>query len=138
MINTKNSSSQFTQNVRKDVIKQFMQDAPKFSKKADDILQEQIEAMNIPNSGFLSLKSFQKTVINIKSVVLAIYQFQTRGVKYSELVYYGLGTNKKIGKREYLKFAAISVLDFVISGKYQNKFVKGGQTKGKRTFTKRL
>lgn len=131
------NSQQFTQAVKKDVINRFKMDSIGFSKKADDILQDQIEAMNIPDTGLTAIKSFQKTIINLNSVILAIFQFQTRGVEYAEYVYNGEGPNRKFGKREYLKFSAQALLDYAINRTYKLKYMMGGKTKGERIYARR-
>lgn len=122
----------FVQSVKKDILAKFKTNSLKFSNKADSILQEQIEEMNIPDTRFLQLKSFQRSIVNINSDIIARFTFQTRGVKYAQYVSEGLGTNRKYGKREYLKESANALLNYIINGSYNLKFALGSPNKGPR------
>jgi hypothetical protein len=132
-----NNSPQFIDLVRKQLFNRYANDSLALSKSFDDILQQTIQDMNIPDSGLLQQKSFQKTIININSKVLATFIFTTRGVSYGIYVHEGLGTNRKYKRRNYLETSAQQSLEYIAFGRYQRKFMTGSPFKGLRKFNRR-
>ncbi|MGL5964719.1 MAG: hypothetical protein ACRCZ2_10045 [Fusobacteriaceae bacterium] len=128
----------FSQQVKVDILKKFKANSIKFSRKADDILQQQVEDYEAVDSGFLQLKTFQKTVVNLTSNLIATFTFTTRGVKYLKYVLFGLGTNQRYGNRNYLQKSVENTLDFILTDKYQRSYKKGSPNKGDRKFAKRI
>lgn len=131
------NSVEFVDLVRKQLFNRYATSSKELSSKFDDIMQQTIDDMEIPDTGLLQQKTFQKTVININSKVLATFTFQTRGNSYAIYVHEGLGTNRRYGRRNYLEYSAQQSLEFIAFGRYNRKFMKGGINKGSRKFNRR-
>ena len=132
-----NNSAEFINLVRKELFERYVTEAQSLTKKFDDILQDTIQDMNIPDSGLLQQKTFQKTIVNLNSKVLATFTFQTRGINYGIFVHEGLGTNRRYGRRNYLETAANQSLEYIVKGNYTRKTMAGSPNKGLRKFTRR-
>lgn len=142
---TDSNAGLFVKNIRQDIVSKFRQNFAKYDRMATFILQEVIdESFNITDTGFLALKSFQRSIVNLSSGVIGEFSFQTRGVIYSESVYYGIGKNSKykgddgLGRR-YLEEAGKLTLEYIITGKYTKSFRKGSPNKaGRNPANKRI
>ena len=132
-----NNGDKFIESVRRQLFERGARDAVLIGRKADQILQDVIQDFNIPDTGFLQQKTFQKTVINLNSRVLAEFKYTTRGVSYAQYVLLGLGSNRKYGVRNYLEEASNQTLQYIESGSYNRLTIAGSPFKGGRKFDRR-
>jgi hypothetical protein len=95
---------------------------PQFQK----IAKESVKDVEAVDSGLLLERTNAKVVSTPKAVII---QFITNNVEYAKYVYFGLGTNQKIGPRKYNLISAVKARDLVNSGTYERVFIKGGQNK---------
>lgn len=128
----------FAQGVKQDILDGYRKNAIKFDRKAGQILQQIIDVdFRITDGGLLNLRTFQKSVIQPNANILQEFSYQTRGVPYAVSVYFGLGTNRRYGKRNYLEEAARQFLQFLTTGSYTRTFKRGSPNKGIRTIQAR-
>ena len=132
-----NNSTEFIAQIKSDLIASLKKNEDKLKSDIDELQQDTIEDFKIPDSGFLSLKTFTKFNVNLSSDIIAEANFTTRGVKYAQFVVDGDGTNKSYGQRNYLETARNQTLQLVKSEKVTRVFKKGGKNKGKRIYAKR-
>jgi hypothetical protein len=128
----------FVEGVKLDILEEYRKNAIKYDRKASQILQDIIDIdFNITDGGLLNLRSFQKSVLSPSTSTIQEFSWQTRGVPYAFFVYYGLGTNRRYGKRNYLEQAAREFLQYLITGSYDRPTKQGSPNKGRRTIPAR-
>jgi hypothetical protein len=131
------NSQTFIKQVKADLLAQFKKNAVGISNKIYSISQDVIDDFAIPNTGFLSLRTFTKFQVNLGSDVVAETSFQTRGVDYAKYVTKGSGTNSDYGERNYLVEARTQVADYLTTGNYTRIYKKGSPNKGSRVYQRR-
>ena len=99
------------------------------SNKIDEITQQAIVDMDIPDLGLLQAKTLTQFFVNSNSNVIAEVKFITKGIDYQFFVHEGLGTNARYGRRNYLEVARKQTIDFLTKGSYTRVFKKGSLNK---------
>lgn len=89
--------------IKKAILKKILANATKIEVYANQKLDKSIRDLQVLDSGNLLENSQAKLIVtNTKAII----RFSTIGVPYAKYPYYGLGTSRKYGPRNYLKRAA--------------------------------
>jgi hypothetical protein len=134
-----NNAQQFVDLVRKQLYNRFGQSASDLTVRLNGVLQQTIEDMDIPDTGLLQKKTYQKTTIDLNNAkTIATFSFRTTTIKYAFFVHEGLGTNRLYGRRNYLETAAAQALQLIAYGTYNRVFKFGSLYKGKKRFKRKI
>jgi hypothetical protein len=123
------NSYEFLRGIVKDVHKDISRQIDNKKGFISDIVQQNMEDMNINDSGYLASNTFVEFKDNLENNFNYLITVESSGTSYAQYVHFSTGTNKIYPNRRYLQEWVTQTKDLIFKGSYQRKYARGSPNK---------